>query len=494
MKTTHPHRALLAGTVLLLAVLACGAPTQEAPTASGEVGEASPTSAPPPLPTETPVPDISAPGGCTLNAAYVADVTVPDNTEMSPGESFVKAWRLRNSGTCDWEAGTVLVFSSGEQMGGPTSVPAGTLAAGATLDVSVNLTAPSAPGTYRGNWQMQAPDGTRFGSVVFVQIVVPAAATAAPTEGPTATPTQEPTPEPTGAPPPDLTIAAALIDPSPLISNAPFQVRTTLYNDGDQSLTGVTLRVECHRGQPQADCSDTNMVDTLYETLLDLAPGQSPPLDMAVHIDHTGYHRLCIVVDPNGAIPEQHEDNNALGVEVTVGTLTIIPLDANNSSSVREDGYTDFVAAQPGDASTGDRVHGFMSWDLSPIAGEEVLKATVAWDTVCFHGGDAGDCTPSRDPFPNLGRLWVRAYYYGTLDAGDFAAAWPNGGTLLRTYSSQPTEDLDVTAAVADALAAGRPFQVYMPFEYRSDNNGYYDGLRFIEGGDTNTLTVIAMP
>ena len=195
----------LAATMAMLAALACGPPVTETPetptTEPPDVGEVtpSPTLPPPPpsQPTDTPVPDVPGPEGCTLNATYAGDVTVPDDTEMSPGESFVKTWRVRNSGTCTWEAGTELVFSSGERMGGPNSVPAGAVAPGATIDVSVNLTAPNEPGTYRGNWQMQDPDGTRFGSIIYVQIVVlgPATETPTPTEEPTATPTATPTEE-----------------------------------------------------------------------------------------------------------------------------------------------------------------------------------------------------------------------------------------------------------------------------------------------------------
>ncbi|MGD1996399.1 MAG: NBR1-Ig-like domain-containing protein [Anaerolineae bacterium] len=136
--------------------------------------------------TPTPVPDVEGEGGCSLNASFVADVTVPDDTEMASGEPFVKTWRFRNSGTCDWGPGFGLVFVSGDAMGGPGSVAVPATAAGSTADVSVNLTAPSDPGTYRGNWRMRSDEGLRFGSTVYVQIVVP--------EEPTEVPTEEPEP------------------------------------------------------------------------------------------------------------------------------------------------------------------------------------------------------------------------------------------------------------------------------------------------------------
>ena len=48
-----------------------------------------------------------------FDARYVADVTVPDNTQLDNGEAFVKTWRVRNAGTCDWPEDTVLAFSGG---------------------------------------------------------------------------------------------------------------------------------------------------------------------------------------------------------------------------------------------------------------------------------------------------------------------------------------------------------------------------------------------
>jgi len=127
-----------------------------------------------------------------MDAGRVADVTVPDNTAFVPGTPFVKTWRVRNSGTCAWEPGTRLVFVSGDPMGGPPAVDLPALAPGAQIDVSVSLVAPSAPGTYRASYQFQAPDGTRFGSVIWVQIVVPGTPTA------TLTPVCTPPPCPPG--------------------------------------------------------------------------------------------------------------------------------------------------------------------------------------------------------------------------------------------------------------------------------------------------------
>src|SRR5512133_582347 len=36
------------------------------------------------------------------NSVFVADVTIPDNTVVTPGQAFTKTWSLKNTGTCNW--------------------------------------------------------------------------------------------------------------------------------------------------------------------------------------------------------------------------------------------------------------------------------------------------------------------------------------------------------------------------------------------------------
>lgn len=130
-----------------------------------------------PLPTS-----ITLPTGTvapTYKAGFVTDVTIPDNTVMEPGETFKKTWRLRNDGTATWNSNFKLVFISGDAMGGPASKTIGqTVAPGQTIDLSVDLTAPSTAKTYTGNWMLQTDTGTNFGigpaatSSFYVKIVV----------------------------------------------------------------------------------------------------------------------------------------------------------------------------------------------------------------------------------------------------------------------------------------------------------------------------------
>lgn len=144
----------------------------------------------PPQPTATAGPT-NTPGasGCTNGVKFVADVTIPDKTVLTPGSTFTKIWRVRNTGTCTWDSSYHLAFAGGNQMGGPGSVSiAGNVAPGTEYDISVNMVAPAAPGQHQGRWQFVDKSGANFG-LVYVLIVVPGEPTSTATPNVTAAPT-----------------------------------------------------------------------------------------------------------------------------------------------------------------------------------------------------------------------------------------------------------------------------------------------------------------
>jgi hypothetical protein len=124
------------------------------------------TSTPQALATNTPAPSPTADSGglpC-LSASFIADVTVPDGMLVDPGSTFTKTWRVQNKGTCTWDSSYSLVFVSGDQLAAASSYPlTQNVGPEQTADLSIPMTAPSAAGTYYGEWRLLTPWGGTMG-------------------------------------------------------------------------------------------------------------------------------------------------------------------------------------------------------------------------------------------------------------------------------------------------------------------------------------------
>ena len=109
-----------------------------------------------PSPAENPAP-------CE-QAEFVSDVTVPDGSEFAPGQTFIKTWRLKNTGSCTWTTSYRVVFDSGNALGAPPSfnLPVNVPPDG-LVDISVNMKAPEQPREYESYWKLQNPQGVVFG-------------------------------------------------------------------------------------------------------------------------------------------------------------------------------------------------------------------------------------------------------------------------------------------------------------------------------------------
>ncbi len=132
------------------------APTGGASSTPTDTIPPTPTPANPPA-TPTQQPD------CSDRAAFVSE-TLPDSTIVKPGEQLQKIWRLRNAGDCTWNLGYALVFKEGDQMNAASPQKlAGEVAPGETLELKTDLVAPTAAGTYRGEWILVNAAGQEFG-------------------------------------------------------------------------------------------------------------------------------------------------------------------------------------------------------------------------------------------------------------------------------------------------------------------------------------------
>ena len=150
---------------------------------------------------------------CDLaSAGNPIDITIPDDTVISPGQSFIKTWKLVNAGTCTWTTSYYASFFYGDRMDAPASVPLQeNVLPRLSVEISVEMVAPSRSGSYQGNWKLSNPGGVLFGigptgdSPFWVRIIVPESPsdTATATPGVTATfsATESPPPTSTSTPP-----------------------------------------------------------------------------------------------------------------------------------------------------------------------------------------------------------------------------------------------------------------------------------------------------
>lgn len=114
-------------------------------------------------PTPTRIPPTPTPIPCNW-VDFVKDVTIPDGTKIAGGTSFTKTWRLRNAGSCTWTTEYDMVFVSGDQMGAPNYVDMPkNVKPGETIDLSVDMIAPTTPGKYTAYFKLVNQNGVRFG-------------------------------------------------------------------------------------------------------------------------------------------------------------------------------------------------------------------------------------------------------------------------------------------------------------------------------------------
>lgn len=114
-------------------------------------------------------------GLCDLLSYDVSsiDVNIPDNTVMTPGQDFVKTWRVKNNGTCPWGAGYALTFTgTGTKMDGQFIAFTEVIQPGQEVEVSVQFKAPTQAGNYVSTWTMTNPRGVTFPEAIYVKITV----------------------------------------------------------------------------------------------------------------------------------------------------------------------------------------------------------------------------------------------------------------------------------------------------------------------------------
>ena len=116
--------------ILLLLAAGCAAPTPAAtPTLSAIFApqpSATATAIVPPtqpvLLTPSSPPRATVMTLCADGASFIEDLTIPDGTEVLPGELLDKRWSVSNSGSCDWGPDYRLVQVGTSEIQGPAEV------------------------------------------------------------------------------------------------------------------------------------------------------------------------------------------------------------------------------------------------------------------------------------------------------------------------------------------------------------------------------------
>jgi hypothetical protein len=116
-------------------------------------------------------------GAQQAGMAFVADHTIPDDTRLPEGKSFLKQWRVQNTGARQWGSGFRLVFVEGDlQMAaGIASHVVPDAKRGDEVILSVPMVAPAARNnlatTYSSLWRLQDDRGDFFGTPIWARIV-----------------------------------------------------------------------------------------------------------------------------------------------------------------------------------------------------------------------------------------------------------------------------------------------------------------------------------
>lgn len=136
-------------------------PTETLPPPATETpsGTFTPTSTlAPPTITPTPLPPENA-DDCVNNGRFIADVTIPDESDVNINQVITKTWRIQNIGTCIWWYGYTVAHYTESDFGALEAVPLPLTNPGETADISVDLLVPSLAGLYRGNFVIKNPNG-----------------------------------------------------------------------------------------------------------------------------------------------------------------------------------------------------------------------------------------------------------------------------------------------------------------------------------------------
>lgn len=374
----------------------------------------SPANSPTPTPSPTPT---SASASCVNNSTFVADITVPDGTQLSPTQAFTKIWRLSNPpGGCAWGPGFQFVFVSGSALTSSTVVPVPSTPSGGTTDLAVPMTAPTQPGNYAGSWRLRAPNSALFGATVSVKITVP------------------------GAPPPPPTVTPPACSGTPNVFT--FTASATTISAGSSTTLqwGEVTNAESFEidqsigGQPTPGSTTVSPASTKTYTATARCGANSRTAQVTITVNPAG--PVAIVRSSIGGT--ESGTVYAAGAAPVHGTMLA------------------------GDTSANVLARAFMSFDISDLGSKTIVSANL----------DLTSCGVAHDPFSphntGLDGIWVGEVQYNLpLDQSDYGIS----GTGVVLLTAKPNSSIDVKSYVQSRVNQSKSrFQIRLHPNYGNSN------------------------
>ncbi len=506
-------------TVMVLAT-PVAAPSVTAPAVPEPTATPVPSIAPNPTGTGAPPPNTT----CVNNAAFVADVTIPDGTIISPDQTFTKVWRVRNTGTCTWDSSYLLTFIGGESMSRIAAFAVPNTPPGSTVDFRIDMVAPTAPGSHTGLWRIEGPNGVHFGTLLSVVIRIPGP----PTVIPAPTAALAPTPGACSGTP---IIESFNISPSSINSGNSATLSWGLVSNADRvqidpgiggvatpgsttvspgTTTTFTLTAFCGSNIAIAQvtltvnstfCSGTPNISSFSVAPSTITVGQTASLSWgpvsnasSVQIDNgiggvstpgnttvtpqtTTTYTLTAACGASTATAQVTVTVN--GAPVATATTTPKPVTVARCAFTSESGSISktgsiMSAFQVGDDEDNNAFRAFFSYNLADLAQKTINSATLTIGTTNTRG----------NPF-SLGPLNIETVQYTNLTPLLYGAP----GVVIASTSSGPAGRYDIRSAVQTFVNAGRPrFQLRLSLAKETNSDDKAD--LFLWATNTVCITV----
>jgi hypothetical protein len=115
-------------------------------------------------PTTTPV--------CIDSLLFLEDITIPDGSQVNPGNLLDKRWLIKNNGSCNWDEEYRVKLISGADLGVPIEQALYPARSGSEVSLRIVFSAPQEPGYYQSAWQAFNPKDVPFGDPFYIDILV----------------------------------------------------------------------------------------------------------------------------------------------------------------------------------------------------------------------------------------------------------------------------------------------------------------------------------